>query len=289
MAPSDETPWLREMADEEVEDLFEENPQTLQRIVHRYLERLAIDDHLADDFIDTLLQSLEHHNDDTDATLWIILILGKAGIIQAIHPIIQALGDSESEEIQRVANIALLMLGEPAVNALLDFLEEEEEQPAPELSLAAYKLFGHLGYLDDPQLHQRVIEFLRVRLELDGIREQGLRLQEEAALALSLLGDLKAQEKIKELQQKLDQEHNPAFLDALEHLEENKNGAPLALDKIPGEEDYEWIFAFAPEPTRKRMEESETDQLEAQADMAESEEEFDEDDRDLFYKGMGGD
>lgn len=286
MPSSDDVPWLREMADEEVTDLFESSPRSVQRTVQRLLERLNADADLAETLVDTLLESLEHDNDDTDATLWIILILGRAGIRGATTALVQALGHADSEEVQRVATISLLRLGESGIETLLDTLEEEEALPPPELSLAAYRLFGQLGYLDDTQLHRRVIDFLRVRLELDAGLDEALLLQEQAALALAALGDHESLPALRELQEGSGGGQNPALQDAIELLEENQDGAVRGLDRIPGEEDYEWIFAFAPQPTRERLERREGGS-EGNGEAGKR----DDGDADLgsLYRGLGGD
>ena len=248
-----DTPWLREMVEEELEELFSPDKHTVQRSVQRILDRLPFDRAGLDaDLIEALQISVDEHNDDTDASLWIALILGQAGITRAIPILIHCLGNTDDDEMRQASGVALLKMGPSGLEQLLAYLEEEE--PSIGLSVAAYEILPGVTCLDDPELTARVIEFLRERVELDAGRPGAARLIEQAAAALARLGDRHAIASLEKLLSSESFANNGILEDALDMLQENEKGLPISYEVIPGSEDFEWLFDFEPDATRKRDE-----------------------------------
>jgi HEAT repeat protein len=271
-APDPSGPWLRETVDSELEDLFVDSGKTVQRAVQRILDQLVYNSELETLLVDTLQLSLEQCHDDTQGTLWIALILGEAGSSRAIAPLIAALGAEDDEELQQVAKLALLKSGPPAIESLIEFLDHEE--PAPALATAAYDLLGYVGALEDPGLTARAADHLRERLELEPPRERPEAV-EACALALARLGDQEAASAIAAIAREHFDDANAALADALEMLGERSPGEVPGDTRLPGADDYEWLFAYAPRRTRERL------SAEQKEDATSGEE------TDTLYRGLG--
>ncbi|MBI4582624.1 MAG: hypothetical protein HY717_01130 [Planctomycetes bacterium] len=250
MQESPELPWLREMVPEALEGLFQENDAEIPRTVQRLVEHMDYDRNLETQLIETLQTAVEQHNDDTQGAIWIALILGEKQCHPAIPLLLTALGEEEDEELQAAAGIALLKMGSQGVESLIESLEEES--PSVGLLQAGCRLLGHVGYLDDPDLRQRAMDFLLERLEAEKRRPGADLLIENIASALAELGDRRAIPALQAIFQERFQENNVALQDALEMLEENLNGQARTGDFIPGEEDYRWAFEAEPESQAKK-------------------------------------
>ncbi len=248
MAESPELPWLREMVPEALEGLFQEDEDEIPRAVQRLLEHMDYDRNLETQLLEALQAAVEHHNDDTQGSIWIALILGEKGCHPAIPLLLSALGEEEEEELQAAAGIALLKMGSQGVEALIESLEEES--PAAGLLQAGCRLLGHAGYLDDPDLTQRAMDFLLERLEAEKHRPGSGLVVENIASSLAELGDRRAIPALQAIFKERFRENNFALQDALEMLEENPDGQARTGDFIPGEEDYRWAFEKEPDPSQ---------------------------------------
>ncbi len=233
----DDTPWLREMVDDDLLVLFVDDGEEIARAVRHFIalarEKGAVEDQL----IDLLEMSLEHLNDDSSASMWAIVILAEIGSVRAIPVLLRAL--LADEVLQDSAQIALLRIGSPAVEAVMDAIDEDEN---PRLNRAAYPLLGMIGVLEDNLMSERVANFLQARVPIERHSEREDSALEELFQAVARIGDRRQLESMKEILREEFSENNPALQDAIELLEENIAGVAIGASTPPWEERYGWIL-----------------------------------------------
>ncbi len=233
----DDTPWLREMVDDDLLVLFVDDGEEIARAVRHFIalarEKGAVEDQL----IDLLEMSLEHLNDDSSASMWAIVILAEIGSVRAIPVLRRAL--LADEVLQDSAQIALLRIGSPAVEAVMDAIDEDEN---PRLNRAAYPLLGMIGVLEDNLMSERVANFLQARVPIERRSEREDSALEELFQAIARIGDRRQLESMKEILREEFSENNPALQDAIELLEENIAGVAIGASTPPWEERYGWVL-----------------------------------------------
>ncbi len=233
----DDTPWLREMVDDDLLVLFVDDGEEIARAVRHFIalarEKGAVEDQL----IDLLEMSLEHLNDDSSASMWAIVILAEIGSVRAIPVLRRAL--LADEVLQDSAQIALLRIGSPAVEAVMDAIDEDEN---PRLNRAAYPLLGMIGVLEDNLMSERVANFLQARVPIERRSEREDSALEELFQAVARIGDRRQLESMKEILRQEFSENNPALQDAIELLEENIAGVAIGASTPPWEERYGWVL-----------------------------------------------
>ena len=233
----DDTPWLREMVDDDLLVLFVDDGEEIARAVRHFIalarEKGAVEEQL----IDLLEMSLEHLNDESNASMWAIVILGEIGSVRAIPVLRRAL--LADEVLQDSAQIALLRIGSPAVEAVMDAIDEDEN---PRLNRAAYPLLGMIGVLEDKLMSERVANFLQARVPIERRSEREDSALEELFQAVARIGDRRQLESMKEILREEFSENNPALQDAIELLEENIAGVAIGASTPPWEERYGWVL-----------------------------------------------
>jgi hypothetical protein len=238
----DETPWLREMLDEDNEDLlalFSEDEAVLKTTVPHLISRSVEDADMEERLVELLETAVAEQNDDTSASVMTAIILGEIGSARAIGALIRCLALEADEALQDAAQVALLRLGPAAIVRLMETIEEDE---TPTLNRAAYDLLGRISVLEDTGLNQVVKDFLEMRVELERhkpTQETGL---EQLFRASAYLGDRRQIEIMKTVLAEDHRGYQPAIQDALELLEENTDGVPFIASIPPWEEHYGWLF-----------------------------------------------
>lgn len=245
----DDVPWLREMVEDEVLDLFSEDESAARAAVRRLVREAREDEGLEAQLIELVETSLELRNDDTSATAWAALVLGEIRSEGAVEVLLRGLAAEDEEELQEAAGIALLRIGAPAVRALMDRLEDEE---SPGLRLPGYELLGSVGAVEDEALTRAVRDFLEARLEVERRRPSARGALESLCLAVAHLGDRRQIETIRRINAEDFRGRNPALTDAIEMLEENPSGEAIRPSSPPWEERYGWLFEDERERARVR-------------------------------------
>lgn len=235
---SENVPWLREMVDQEMADLFSEDEEVMRTAVRRLVRDAQQDERLEAQLIDLVETSLELENDDSSATAWAALILGEIRSEQAVDVLVRTLAH-EDEELQEAARIAILRIGGPAVRALMERLEEEVY---PGLPVPGYELLGSVGMIQDRDLTLAVRDFLEARVERERRNPSARGALEAVCLAVARIGDIRQVEKIRRIISEDFHGRNPALTDALEMLEENVAGEAFCPTSPPWEERYGWLF-----------------------------------------------
>ena len=235
--PDDDTPWLREMVDDDLLVLFVDDDEEIARAVRHFMELAQEKTAVEEQLIDLVEISLEHLNDDSSASMWAIVILGEIGSVRAIPVLRHAL--LADEVLQDTAQIALLRIGSPAVEAIMDAIDEDEN---PRLNRAAYPLLGMIGVLEDDLMSDRVANFLQARVPVERRSDREDSALEELFQAIARIGDRRQLETMKEILSEDFSDNNPALQDAIELLEENIAGVAIGASTPPWEERYGWIL-----------------------------------------------
>jgi hypothetical protein len=239
---SDDPPWLRETADEDLADLFSDDEDLLRAAVRRIVDEASEDTELEGRLIDLLETSVELSNDDTSASVWTALILGEIRSFDAVGVLLRILASDEDEELQDAARTALLRIGAPAVHALMRRIDDEEDS---RLNAPGYRLLGAVGVLADEPLRLGVRDFLETRLERERRAPATADALDSLCLALARLGD---RDRLSDLRRILEEDfsgRNPAIEDAIALLEENPDGTAIVPTYTPWEERYGWLFEDA--------------------------------------------
>jgi len=235
----DDVPWLRDMVDDDLLPLFDEDESTQRRAV-KHLIRLAKEDSdLESRLIDLLDESLEHHNDDTQASVLAAIILGEIRSVRGVGILTRCLASDEDEVLQDAAGTAVLRMGAPGVNALLETIEEVDN---PALHRPAYQLLGQVGVLNDPDLTQQVRDFLAARVGAERALPPNESALPELFRASALLGD---RQQLAPLGRIIDEDfggRNPTLQEVREMLEENVAGEAFVATTPPWVERYGWLF-----------------------------------------------
>ena len=234
----EEVPWLREMVDDELLGLFSEEEDEVRRTARNLGLRASSDTAVLEKLVDALRTSIERQNDDTRASLWIALILGEIGDPTTTPILLMALGSGD-EPLQEASRDAILRMGAPAIEALMDEIDEE---PGPELTDAGYRLLGYVGSLGDPQLLERVMDFLLGQVDREAAKPPDERRIESLFHAGALLGDRRMLKPMDLVLRERFQGRNAAIRDSREMLAENTAGEPLVYDSPPWIQEHRWLF-----------------------------------------------
>ena len=233
----DDTPWLREMIDDEFAVLFSDDDEEIARGVRHFVEVARANDAVEARLIDLLDTSFEHSNDDSNASIWAAVILGEIGSVRAISVLRRGL--LADEVTQDTVQVALLRIGFPAIESMMDSIDEEEN---PQLNRVAYPLLGMVGVLEDDFMSERVANFLQARIAVERRATKEDSALEQLFQAIARAGDRRQLDTMKEIFHSQYAGNNPALQDAIELLEENVDGVAIGASTPPWEERYGWIF-----------------------------------------------
>jgi HEAT repeat protein len=266
--PDDGFSLLRdEVDDPAIQALFEEGSGEFQVAVRYLIEKASSDDGVANLLIETLEASVEEFVDDTDASAWIAIILGEARAFTAIGALLRTFAIDDDETLQEAAALALLRIGPPALDALMEWLDED---PGRELRRAGYQLLGDAGIVDrelaeeeqdfgeqdprniagDGSFVAHVREFLRQRIARERYFDATESSLEEAAAAVARLGDRESLAPLRDILKRDFRGMQPVIQDAIEQLEENTDGVPFVPTQPPWVDRYGWLFDDNPEQAR---------------------------------------
>jgi hypothetical protein len=243
----DDIPWLRDMVEDDLQVLFSDDRRVLKRALRGFVARAAEDPELEARLVDLLETSVEHQNDDSSASVCAALILGEIGSVRALGVLQRALALDSDEELHEAAQAALLRMGAPAIDAVLASLDEADD---PAFAAPAYELLGMIGSAGDAELSRRVKDFLEERVEVERRKPLAERAIGDVFRASARLGD---RDQIDAMKMVLREDYggrNPEIQDALEMLEENTAGIPIAGEVSPWEEHFGWLLGDEREEAR---------------------------------------
>ena len=274
-ADDDSTPWLRDMVDEDLLELFSDEASVLQDAVRRLVARAPDDPDLEVRLIDLLDAAVEHENDDSSASLCATIVLGEIRSTRAVDTLVRSLSRDFDEALQEAAGVALLRIGAPGMEGLMEAIEESEGR---ELAAPGYMLLGKSGVLSDGGLRRKVLDFLESRTPLEDGKPRADSALTELFFAAAYLGDRSRIPFIKEWLAGRPPGSEPGAQDAVEILEENDAGVPIVGDLAPWEESYGWLFGDARDDARvaRPGTEGERDDLPGEEDLS------------FLYRGLHG-
>lgn len=245
---ADDVPWLRDMVDDDLKALFVEDEDKLKRAVRHYIQAVQDDSDLEQRLVDLVETALREGNDDTSAAVMTAVILGEARSPLAIPVLLRALASDADEVLQDAAGVALLRIGAPAIQGVMESFDETDLIGSRHL----YTLLGQIGVLEDAALNEAVREFLRDRVEAERKKPLAERALEELFHASALLGDHR---QLPILQQILAADYrgkNLALLDVAEMLAENAAGTVFVAAPPPWVQRQGWLYQDRREEARVR-------------------------------------
>ena len=225
----------RDMADdEELSILFTAAGNDLVRAIEDCIELAGRRSAFERRLIELLELAVDEGLDDPAGAVWIALILGEIQSRPAIPALIRALTGSD-EALAEAGVDAIMRIGEPAFEAIMQALDGAEE---PEFEHAAYQALAGAAAWEHPYLLEEVRDFLLERLKRPAL---GARSLEDAGLALARLGDRRALPVLKRILKERFKGLNPALQDAIEMLQENAAGVPIATVVTQCMERERWL------------------------------------------------
>lgn len=223
--------WLRDDADERLQGLFSEDPHEVHEAIRDLIELATSDSEIEELVVDTLQSSLDEENDDTQASLWLALILGEVGVESGL-PVLLAALSSADESLAETAVTALRQLGRMAFEAGLARIEEDDDVAPAHFAALCEVLEGVQLHDDLPDIRARIeeclIEHLRRTIVVDDEPLVGNRLRtvETACLTLAHLGVGRARGEVDRISA-LTGGTNSFVLEAIEIMDEQPRGIPL--------------------------------------------------------------
>jgi hypothetical protein len=235
-----ESPSLKELVDEpELSGLFTEDRQEIARAVRDLVNRAFEDLDFQGRLADALEVAVDENLGEDQAALWIVAILAESRSQAAIHTLLRSFALEDEESLSHASGIALLRIGVPALEALMEWVDEE---PGLDLRRQTYGLLGDCGILEEKEYVAEVREFLRTRVARELGKPAGEGALEEAAAAIARLGDYGFLDDLRRIFTEDCGGMNPSLQDSIELLEENPEGLPFVPTTSPWEESYGWIF-----------------------------------------------
>lgn len=237
--PDDDVEWLREMVDEDLQGLFTEEESSIESAVRHFIPLAIEDAGVERRLLEVVETALDLGNDDTNGSVWATVILGEARSRNAVPLLLRSLSSEADEMLQDAAAVALLRIGTPAMAALMEAIDEEEN---PLLHSPGYQLLGAAGLIDDELLLQRVRDFFETRLELERREPASRNSLEKLCQAVARVGDRSQAGTIRRILMERYEGSNPVVEDSLAMLEDNPDGRPFVPSVMPWEERYGWLF-----------------------------------------------
>jgi len=248
---------FKDLVDEpELLSLLAENRQEIAGAVRSLVDRCLEDGEFQVRLADTIETVIEEGCGEDQAVLWIVAVLAEARSQTAIHTLLRSFAMEEEESLSHAAGIALLRIGVPAIEALMEWVDEE---PGTDLRRLTYRLLGDCGVLDEQGYVEDVKEFLRTRVIREQAREPGQRAIEDAVAASARLGDYEFLESLRKIFAEVFDGKNASIQDSIELLEENPDGIPFVPTISAWEETYGWLFEEDLESHRVNRGEAETE------------------------------
>ncbi|MEC8895823.1 MAG: hypothetical protein VX675_05830 [Planctomycetota bacterium] len=234
------SPSLKELVDEpELAGLFSDDRQDIARTVRELVNRALEDGDFQSRLADALEVAVDENLGEDEAALWIVAILAESRSQAAIHTLLRSFALEDEESLSQASGIALLRIGVPALEALMEWVDEE---PGLDLRRQTYGLLGDCGVLEEQEYLEDIREFLRARTARELGKPAGERALEEAAAAIARLGDHSFLDDLRRILMKDYGGANPGLQDSIELLEENPESIPFIPTISPWEECYGWIF-----------------------------------------------
>jgi hypothetical protein len=235
----EDVPWLREMVEPALLPLFSQDEQVVEKAVRNLIHLVHDDSQLEMALVELVETSVEHRNDDTLASTWATVVLGECRSTLAMSPLLRALALEDEELLQDFAKTALLRIGVPALEVVMEVIDDGA---GVAFRRSAYDLLGMVGVLDDDFFCRRVEEFLETRLPTERHTPREECAIEQLFLANAQLGCIRHIDAMKAiLQEDYDGEH-ATLEDAIGRLEDNSDGVPFVGTQAPWEERYGWLF-----------------------------------------------
>ena len=234
------SPSLKDLVDEpELSGLFSDDRQDIARTVRGLVNSALEDGDVQGRLADALEVAVDENLGEDEAALWIVAILAESRSQAAIHTLLRSFALEDEESLSQASGIALLRIGVPALEALMEWIDEE---PGLDLRRQTYGLLGDCGALEEKEYIEEIREFLRTRIARELGKPAGERALEEAAAAIARLGDYGFLDDLRRIFIKDYGGVNPGLQDSIELLEENPESIPFIPTISPWEECYGWIF-----------------------------------------------
>ena len=219
--------------------LFTEDREEIAHAVRGLVDRALEDGDFQGLLADALETAVDENLGEDEAVLWIVAVLAEVRSQAAIHTLLRSFAMEDEESLSHACGIALLRIGVPALEALMEWIDEE---PGLGLRRQTYRLLGDCGVLEEKNYVKDVREFLRERITRELSRPIAERAVEEAAAASARLGDYGHLDELRGIFMEDYAGVNPSLQDSIELLEENPEGVPFVPSITPWEESYGWVF-----------------------------------------------
>lgn len=225
-------------ADERLQGLFDDDPAVQHRTVWELIERVPTEPDLEEALLETLELSFSEWTDDTQATLWIAVILGELRTERAVPLLARGLGSDDEPVVAAVVR-ALRRIGAPAYDYLLEQLDDDAFAIEP-WRAAVTALEGVRGEAAPPGLRETVEERLITLLHRPVDDRESVYRAEQAALSLARIGVPRAKEPIERLHNEVLGRANSFLQEALDILAEHPEGTPLSSD-LEWTDEFRWV------------------------------------------------
>ncbi len=234
-----DSPSLRDQVDDdEILALFTDDADDIKMSVRRLVSRVREDVRLEANLIEALSTAVEEKCDDSQASIWIIVVLGEARSQNSIEVLLRALV-YDDEILQDAATVALLRIGGAAIVRLLEWIDEDY---GFHFNRVAYRVLGETGILEDAMLHERIVDVLEERWPAELRAPPRENAIEELAGAFARLGHRRQLPALKDVLAKVYGGCQPCIEDAIAIIEENVDGVAFVPTIPPWEDRYGWIF-----------------------------------------------
>ncbi len=233
---------LRDDVDERLLGLFSEDPSLQRTIVSELIERAPTEPDLEEALVEALEMSLEHWNDDTQATLWIVVILGEISLERAVPVIYQALS-TEDELYVAAAVRAFRRIGDAAFNMLLENLDAEKM--TEDTFSSAMRVLEGVRLHDVPGTREVIEQQLITFISQPKKGRRGELCSEAAALTLAHIGCPQARDAIEHLHNVVYRRSNSFLQEALDLIDDLPDGVPSEAE-LPWHEEFRWALEGDP-------------------------------------------
>lgn len=227
---------LLDEADDRLNGLFDDDPHAQRQAVWDVLERAANEPDLEDALLEALELSFSEWTDESQGTLWMVIIVGELRLESAVNLLLRGLG-SEDELVVAAVIRSLRRIGEPAFDAILDELDDDAF--GLEAWRAAITALEGVRSHDLPVVRDTIEERLIALLHRPVDDRDSIYRAEQAALSLARIGVQRSRPIIEKLHTEVLGRANAFLQEALDILEENPEGTPLSSD-LEWTEEFRW-------------------------------------------------
>ncbi|MEM7263637.1 MAG: hypothetical protein AAF488_16740 [Planctomycetota bacterium] len=235
MTPSES---LIDDVDERLYGLFDDDPVHQRSAVFELIERAPREPDLEEALVEALEMSFEHWNDTTQATFWVIVILGEIGLDRVIPLIAQGLS-VDDEVLVAASTRALRRIGEDAFTHLLEELRRDNFEH--DGFVAALHVLEGVRAHDAPGTREVIEAQLTQFVAEPSEGRSGELRAEAAALSLARLGHTDARSAIERLHNEVYRRRNAFLQEALDLIDEYPEGVPTEAE-LSWDDEFRWAL-----------------------------------------------